>query len=49
MTNRTAAKATILYPRYKKKAYGLEIKAGNAIKYIPTIRTTSIPGAASTR
>ncbi|XP_052753998.1 E3 SUMO-protein ligase ZBED1-like [Galleria mellonella] len=32
--NRTAAKATILDPRFKKKAFGLESAAENAIKYV---------------
>ncbi|XP_046973455.1 E3 SUMO-protein ligase ZBED1-like [Vanessa cardui] len=32
--NRTAAKATILDPRFKKKAFGLETSAENAVKYV---------------
>lgn len=33
-TNRTAAKATILDPRFKKKAFGIDSTAENAVKYV---------------
>lgn len=33
-SNRTAAKSTILDPRFKKKAFGTESNAENAIKFV---------------